>query len=212
MSKARSAHVGITSACAEQTRHGRKSNAPNKDHLRVCGADTPVVSILAAGVGSPPRVRSRLLGSVIEHLVIGITSACAEQTPELKLFVCTVRDHLRVCGADAHNIPSEARGEGSPPRVRSRLRCHRSAYCSTGITSACAEQTCIRWPTSASQWDHLRVCGADWRSVRSRPRRRGSPPRVRSRPGHPLDTEAYPGITSACAEQTSTQEYADQTV
>ena len=80
MSKARSAHVGITSACAEQTRHGRKSNAPNKDHLRVCGADTPVVSILAAGVGSPPRVRSRHGCLTNSFSIPGITSACAEQT------------------------------------------------------------------------------------------------------------------------------------
>ena len=84
-----------------------------------------------------------------------------------------------------------------------------------GITSACAEQTSCRWRRrprcrdhlrvcgADSAMDHLRVCGADRRSVRSRLRRRGSPPRVRSRLFRLAVDGGHQGITSACAEQTS---------
>ena len=72
--------VGITSACAEQTRYEQGPERSRGDHLRVCGADTPVVSILAAGVGSPPRVRSRHGCLTNSFSITGITSACAEQT------------------------------------------------------------------------------------------------------------------------------------
>ena len=70
----------ITSACAEQTMTEDKRKRHRWDHLRVCGADPPSFSILAAGVGSPPRVRSRLIVPAHVPYRRGITSACAEQT------------------------------------------------------------------------------------------------------------------------------------
>ena len=111
---------GITSACAEQTSSGSLSSCVSGDHLRVCGADTPVVSILAAGVGSPPRVRSRL--DFTYHLVFedGITSACAEQTSPARSTANAKQDHLRVCGADKLRRKHQVCRAGSPPRVRSR--------------------------------------------------------------------------------------------
>ena len=71
---------------------------------------------------------------------------------------------------------------GSPPRVRSRHDAEHSGWHGVGITSACAEQTrrcAMRQPT---MWDHLRVCGADTVGGSPRQLKRGSPPRVRSRP------------------------------
>ena len=73
-----------------------------------------------------------------------------------------------------------------------------------GITSACAEQTAICLRSPLADWDHLRVCGADELKQSGTGTVTGSPPRVRSRleadAGGPLRL----GITSACAEQTST--------
>ena len=52
--------------------------------------------------------------------------------------------------------------------------------------------------------DYLRVCGADAHATQRAQAARGLPPRVRSRP-HVQDAYgAKAGITSACAEQTST--------
>ena len=132
---------GITSACAEQTYQLEVQNTIRGDHLRVCGADGVYIVSMVSHPGSPPRVRSRrgVLGATKGDF--GITSACAEQTHFRAVTSCGGSDHLRVCGADASYAVYEDMQSGSPPRVRSRpcLRSRRIA--STGITSACAEQT-----------------------------------------------------------------------
>ena len=152
--------------------------------------------------GSPPRVRSRHVHVRVGFGWRGITSACAEQTSTPVTPTTRPRDHLRVCGADGSLLFLSIGGEGSPPRVRSRLGLFRFGNLESGITSACAEQTCIRWPTSAVRWDHLRVCGADVAPTGSGAISGGSPPRVRSRRAGLACLELRVGITSACAEQT----------
>ena len=75
----------------------------------------------------------------------------------------------------------DARGLGSPPRVRSRHADSVEHHGRFGITSACAEQTPAIAGTLATLADHLRVCGADWYRGASKSSMLGSPPRVRSR-------------------------------
>ena len=111
-------------------------------------------------------------------------------------------DHLRVCGADDLIAANTITGDGSPPRVRSRLRVPRREDRQRRITSACAEQTSSLWRTCFSCWDHLRVCGADATRCCCATRTRGSPPRVRSRRKALPEDNLNVGITSACAEQT----------
>ena len=172
----------ITSACAEQTTITNDANATWRDHLRVCGADTVFALTQMPSAGSPPRVRSRPRVTFDADTLVGITSACAEQTAILIRIEHILRDHLRVCGADFQNSTPTFSRLGSPPRVRSRPNVSRGDIVQVGITSACAEQT---WTTTSSRGcggDHLRVCGAD-------------PPLV-------ARLCLYRGITSACAEQT----------
>ena len=112
----------ITSACAEQTPDRWNRWCPTGDHLRVCGADIharPVGLILE---GSPPRVRSRHRAPPQANHRNRITSACAEQTLPRMTRRSSVRDHLRVCGADRKRGGHDRRIQGSPPRVRSRPR------------------------------------------------------------------------------------------
>ena len=78
-----------------------------------------------------------------------------------------------------------------------------------GITSACAEQTTSETDTAAHDGDHLRVCGADMVAISLGVTVRGSPPRVRSRRRSHRLCERWPGITSACAEQTAGRPGAD---
>ena len=133
--------LGITSACAEQTWMFSGSRRWPRDHLRVCGADHCSNSITELALGSPPRVRSRLVWRGRQQREQGITSACAEQTSRSRAKRIPPRDHLRVCGADSRLSFSKSHPVGSPPRVRSRpYTCHR-ARCGRRITSACAEQT-----------------------------------------------------------------------
>ena len=198
--------VGITSACAEQTRSARERFRDGRDHLRVCGADPATCPSTSNNEGSPPRVRSRRSEAGAAQRSSGITSACAEQTVTVTAVPTARRDHLRVCGADITSIPSRIMGVGSPPRVRSRHQHGHGRRVPHGITSACAEQTGRGCRRGRGSWDHLRVCGADLQddqALASFLQGEGSPPRVRSRHHRPRHQRARPGITSACAEQTS---------
>ena len=152
--------------------------------------------------GSPPRVRSRRVSLPNTATVIGITSACAEQTPDVRVPRQAFGDHLRVCGADLARRCASYYGYGSPPRVRSRRIHGRTQRLARGITSACAEQTNPVAFRANGGRDHLRVCGADLDSARICLTIRGSPPRVRSRLVRPPFRGDDLGITSACAEQT----------
>ena len=173
--------AGITSACAEQTEATAATTIPERDHLRVCGADEVLEPCVARTYGSPPRVRSRRDGRAIVLQIAGITSACAEQTGSLSRSARSTRDHLRVCGADGGHRGDDDPGAGSPPRVRSRPTLHQGRPPLLRITSACAEQTrSIRRWTAVTR-DHLRVCGADAGFQFLDESRVGSPPRVRSR-------------------------------
>ena len=132
---------GIISACAEQTvpmDHGQKVTG---DHLRVCGADYPVVGDTSIEAGSSPRVRSRPLALLIGRRPRGIISACAEQTNRPARQPRHRRDHLRVCGADPTTSGALGGDMGSSPRVRSRRVDTAGDRTGGGIISACAEQT-----------------------------------------------------------------------
>ena len=153
--------------------------------------------------GSPPRVRSRRIGLSGCLTAMRITSACAEQTLYPQSLGKNAGDHLRVCGADRCDGRSSDDLVGSPPRVRSRRDVRVEAGQRAGITSACAEQTDTTARAPHRKTDHLRVCGADLGTRPDGVRAIGSPPRVRSRRAAPVRGGVRPGITSACAEQTS---------
>ena len=198
-------HLGITSACAEQTYRARWSLSISVDHLRVCGADYTYDSMDATSMGSPPRVRSRPHPPRRRSELDGITSACAEQTGLAGWLGCRSGDHLRVCGADGLSLGALRAVPGSPPRVRSRQGRQAGELDGRGITSACAEQTDTRWCWWKAQRDHLRVCGADGDRLALQSIEFGSPPRVRSRRIRWSKCRRWTGITSACAEQTACQ-------
>ena len=109
-----------------------------------------------------------------------------------------------MCGADGRLVDGSAAQFGSPPRVRSRRSPAVSRPGRRGITSACAEQTGGSSAVSPGARDHLRVCGADRYPSPGSRNVAGSPPRVRSRPAGYAGAVSGDGITSACAEQTTT--------
>ena len=194
--------AGITSACAEQTYIVTSVKILVQDHLRVCGADRFLILVQVLAPGSPPRVRSRRVR--IQQFVglVGITSACAEQTSTIRQTRLRNWDHLRVCGADRWRERAEPLVWGSPPRVRSRLLFSSDTARALWITSACAEQTPAALLFAPLRSDHLRVCGADDTTWTLCDELEGSPPRVRSRPVQTSVAVLVKGITSACAEQT----------
>ena len=74
-------------------------------------------------------------------LLVGIISACAEQTAIMDRVPHLMRDHLRVCGADSSEIAARLGFTGSSPRVRSRHGRQLQGRKPLRIISACAEQT-----------------------------------------------------------------------
>ena len=137
--------IGIISACAEQTRGSWCLRSFERDHLRVCGADSYPNGPPLPERGSSPRVRSRRAETRGIPRQGGIISACAEQTLTSRLASLPAGDHLRVCGADSSSTPIQRRPSGSSPRVRSRPIVRRDRERAHGIISACAEQTWATW-------------------------------------------------------------------
>ena len=168
----------------------------------MCGADASRTTVLKFVLGSSPRVRSRRFKPQPSDAIGGIISACAEQTvPRCQRTTCPW-DHLRVCGADQQLSTVKWRITGSSPRVRSRRSYESSSRPFQRIISACAEQTGVFSSLSASDWDHLRVCGADESLTQEQKSWLGSSPRVRSRRSTACARSYRTGIISACAEQT----------
>ena len=134
-------HRGIISACAERTRSRPANSRATWDHLRVCGADLTPLAANWAVTGSSPRVRSGPLGAFRLRGEVGIISACAERTADQDRLAVRFGDHLRVCGADAHQTTRIGRIRGSSPRVRSGRTAPDPGTTRIGIISACAERT-----------------------------------------------------------------------
>ena len=153
----------------------------NWDHLRVCGADYGCQTIRNSLTGSSPRVRSRPSRQRHRTPVLGIISACAEQTLCNRCRSLCSWDHLRVCGADNVCDGHSSAQDGSSPRVRSRRSPQFGCGLIAGIISACAEQTGRQGTSDERCEDHLRVCGADGVDRIRDVLPEGSSPRVRSR-------------------------------
>ena len=192
----------IISACAEQTGRVRLPGWRRWDHLRVCGADEVTDDDHESDSGSSPRVRSRRQIEGVPAAVLGIISACAEQTRRPRWSALGRRDHLRVCGADSHRVAAFLLPTGSSPRVRSRRDQGAARGDQDGIISACAEQTRRPEHALSNIRDHLRVCGADKDADMANRLSAGSSPRVRSRPVKAGGACFGVRIISACAEQT----------
>ena len=73
--------VGITPACAGKSAVYPHLEAVHEDHPRVCGEKDLQKKLLAAGAGSPPRVRGKGDGTLDEGAPVRITPACAGKSP-----------------------------------------------------------------------------------------------------------------------------------
>ena len=110
----------ITPACAGKSRLERSPVRAIWDHPRVCGEKCGSRSAATRLLGSPPRVR----GKVIQHCHlldnIGITPACAGKRFTLPKPTDEFEDHPRVCGEKKVNRYVKRSRKGSPPRVRGK--------------------------------------------------------------------------------------------
>ena len=112
--------VGITPACAGKTQRDVKSRGYRQDHPRVCGKNLSRTRALHRCKGSPPRVREKLLSTLVYKVVTRITPACAGKTRATYATDTRERDHPRVCGKNILFSSLMTSILGSPPRVREK--------------------------------------------------------------------------------------------
>ena len=173
----------ITPACAGKTVRVVFSRRALQDHPRVCGENLPSFNIPGTSIGSPPRVRGKLIRTRFPDLWMGITPACAGKTSQRALRTGKPKDHPRVCGEnDASHIAYYFQ-QGSPPRVRGKQGRKRIRKAEERITPACAGKTHRSPVPSPSRRDHPRVCGENSSCEARGLVSAGSPPRVRGKRG-----------------------------
>ena len=129
------------------------------DHPRVCGKNRNFCQRAQESVGSPPRVREKLLRRRVEDVCRRITPACAGKTRSVSSLAHCYGDHPRVCGKNSSEILSSMYRSGSPPRVREKLQLWQVKDRGIGITPACAGKTGLYVLTRKIKRDHPRVCG-----------------------------------------------------
>ena len=115
-------------------------------------------------------------------VVLGTTSACAENTVRALAFPLSAWNYLRVRGEYMLQIRVRVVDKELPPRAR---RIPSGVFCPSsglGTTSACAENTTEISELASSVWNYLRVRGEY------------------CLPNDPYNP--YIGTTSACAENT----------
>ena len=132
---------GTTSACAENTRHSYSPRPRCWNYLRVRGeysvpdASWPLLREL------PPRARRILVVVAHDEKFKGTTSACAENT-FLNAAPCpSMRNYLRVRGEYHFRSRVRCFRWELPPRARRILDPTPLGFCTSGTTSACAENT-----------------------------------------------------------------------
>ena len=153
-------------------------------------------------VGSPPRVREKLIVDGTCVRCLRITPACAGKTLYLPPLLAQNRDHPRVCGKNKGISQLELAKMGSPPRVREKQLYPTPVQTFLGITPACAGKTPkVRYLPSDFR-DHPRVCGKNLTCNSCIVRTSGSPPRVREKQKTQPHSDAGAGITPACAGKT----------
>ena len=91
------------------------------------------------------------------------------------------RNHPRACGEKRRTTIQRVRQEGSPPRMRGKVKVFAHLSEVSGITPAYAGKSVRFSVTTSPVRDHPRVCGEKPASLGSTVWRSGSPPRMRGK-------------------------------
>ena len=111
----------ITPACAGKSMMHSRNGRKVKDHPRVCGEKCVPISGRWSGIGSPPRVRGKVVGTLSCFYNRRITPACAGKSRVIYPPPTLLQDHPRVCGEKPFWRARTSTIIGSPPRVRGKV-------------------------------------------------------------------------------------------
>ena len=132
-------------------------------------------------MGSPPRMRGKVIGGFGVLVQIGITPACAGKSALCVNGGARSRDHPRMCGEKTAREFITYLIQGSPPRMRGRVKVTVCQRFRAGITPAYAGKSSLACCPWRLHWDHPRVCGEEPQAACVRELLKGSPPRMRGR-------------------------------
>ena len=190
---------GITPAYAGKSGHAINPNVCGQDHPRVCGEKQELVICVNFLVGSPPRMRGKVVHFFGAHLPDGITPAYAGKSSQTAEHPSIMQDHPRVCGEKSSPTSSHRKGQGSPPRMRGKALAPAPTIDIIGITPAYAGKSRILSSFPTRFWDHPRVCGEKFTTLHGENDFWGSPPRMRGKACGLFQLVESPGITPAYA-------------
>ena len=129
------------------------------DHPRVCGEHPSFSTIMAASLGSSPRMRGTPYVAFQPVVPQWIIPAYAGNTYSLPLNLSDLEDHPRVCG-EHFSVASHLRvNPGSSPRMRGTHAARRMPRHRPGIIPAYAGNTFVMSHDFSLLRDHPRVCG-----------------------------------------------------
>ena len=171
--------LGITPACAGKREPERRSGNAQPDHPRVCGEKHSYLNSTFLNLGSPLRMRGKVLVRNLDLLDGGITPAYAGKSGLDDFKEAGREDHPRVCGEKVGQV------WGCPPPPR--------------ITPACAGKRSLSFPAPWCWRDHPRVCGEKLCDFRHKQSRSESPPRMRGKGCGDKVKHCFHGITPAYA-------------
>ena len=197
---------GITPAYAGKSILPHLFDCAGWDHPRVCGEKGSRIFQDPAGMGSPPRMRGKVMRRFSASAVGGITPAYAGKRSARPGYAHNRRDHPRVCGEKAAAAAPAHNQSGSPPRMRGKERQAWPASAAMGITPAYAGKRVVDVPFSTFCWDHPRVCGEKDSSFVKYAVCIGSPPRMRGKAKWELSARERARITPAYAGKSYPQD------
>ena len=97
--------TGITPAYAGKRPFLPPAAETTRDHPRVCGEKAVTDFPTPPFKGSPPRMRGKVRGDLIDRLFLGITPAYAGKSVSAISSMAARRDYPRVCGEKTKKIP-----------------------------------------------------------------------------------------------------------
>ena len=139
------------------------------------------MSLSAAMLGSPPRMRGKARGVSLGAVERGITPAYAGKSVGRARCRAPWWDHPRVCGEKTSPKSKTVALLGSPPRMRGKGVFLATVRPVLGITPAYAGKRWAPARPARRRGDHPRVCGEKVHGQALRWGEAGSPPRMRGK-------------------------------
>ena len=158
-----------------------------------------LVIVFCSLMGSPPRMRGKVMRKEILRIIHGITPAYAGKREGPKNAQSKVGDHPRVCGEKCIPLTRGHGRQGSPPRMRGKVQLGEIDLQDIWITPAYAGKSGPCPDRVPPAGDHPRVCGEKYEPETGPWRCLGSPPRMRGKEGDQTAARRPPGITPAYA-------------